>query len=290
MNLHKVPLPRYVEIETSRYCNRSCDWCPNGSSTGRNYQELMKWDLLLKILSDLSDISYEGWLALHNYNEPLANPRLLEEIEVSLNYLPKSKISIFTNGDFLSLDKLTQLVDSKVSYIRVTLYPNPSELGNSISEARILKWLHTKKLDTLISSIYEIKKVRQGLALITSICNSHIEVINPNINTYNWRGGTTKKITGTIRDRPCYMTLHSASVDFRGLMKMCCNVYPDIAAHSQYIVGDLSTESFLNLWLSQKMQEYRDVHINQKWEKSSICAMCSQELPVSQVKGIISES
>ena len=27
-----VGLPRYVEVETSRRCNRSCAWCPTGST------------------------------------------------------------------------------------------------------------------------------------------------------------------------------------------------------------------------------------------------------------------
>jgi len=75
-----VGLPRYVEVETSRRCNRSCAWCPNGEHTVRRRQELMDWTLFRRIVDELGALDYGGWLAFHNYNEPLANPRLHAEL------------------------------------------------------------------------------------------------------------------------------------------------------------------------------------------------------------------
>src|SRR5450755_626653 len=39
----------YAEVETSRYCNRTCEWCPNGHSGARRDQQLMPWPLLEKV-------------------------------------------------------------------------------------------------------------------------------------------------------------------------------------------------------------------------------------------------
>lgn len=70
-------LPTYVEIETSNQCNRSCNWCPTGSVPGRRDQALMSWSLLENLLGQLGALSYRGWLALHNYNEPLLKPAVV---------------------------------------------------------------------------------------------------------------------------------------------------------------------------------------------------------------------
>ncbi|MPZ79468.1 MAG: hypothetical protein GEV28_03340 [Actinophytocola sp.] len=64
---------------------------------------------------------------------------------------------------------------------------------------------------------------------------ANIEVIGPNIlGTYNNRGGTVTglPLLATQRQEPCWMTATSASVDFRGRMKMCCCVYVDDPAHA----------------------------------------------------------
>src|SRR5882724_626702 len=50
-------LPTYVEIETSRRCNRQCNWCPNGHHDHRRTQELMEW----KVPGGLGALGYGGW-------------------------------------------------------------------------------------------------------------------------------------------------------------------------------------------------------------------------------------
>ncbi|MCS7483803.1 hypothetical protein ACFFQW_38325 [Umezawaea endophytica] len=65
-----MPLPRYIELEISRRCNRTCSWCPNGEQPARHDQELMPSPLFEKITAELGGLGYGGWLANHNYNEP----------------------------------------------------------------------------------------------------------------------------------------------------------------------------------------------------------------------------
>jgi hypothetical protein len=38
----RVGLPSYMEVETSRRCNRTCQWCPNGEHNARRRQQLME--------------------------------------------------------------------------------------------------------------------------------------------------------------------------------------------------------------------------------------------------------
>jgi hypothetical protein len=97
-----VPPPlaglRYVEVETARYCNRTCLWCPNGHTGARRVQQLMPWPLLAKVAAELGEAGFVGFFALHNYNEPLANPRLHDELALLRAAAPEARPAIYTNG------------------------------------------------------------------------------------------------------------------------------------------------------------------------------------------------
>lgn len=272
-----VALPRYIELETSRRCNRVCGWCPNSERPVRRTQELMDWSLFTKIVAELASLDYAGWLANHNYNEPLLNPRLFAELEQVRQVLPCVKPAIYSNGDVLREPMLVRLLESGVRYLRVTRYPRHAETAPTFaalrtwaSRAGVLGWA------------WEERTVRQGLALVCRVGEANIEVIAPNIlGTYNNRGGT---VTGlpllvTQRREPCWMTATSASIDFRGRMKMCCCVYVDDPAHAGYVVGDLADASFAELWGGAQMSAYRTAHAQADWSLSEACRTCTQPLP-----------
>lgn len=239
----------------------------------------MPWELLLSVLDDLSAHSYVGWLAFHNFNEPLANPRLVDEIVEAQRRIPGAKPSVFTNGDFLDHDSLHILVSIPVVYLRVTLYPVLSEIFDAPQAGRIISWLQKKELT---SFNWKISPVRQGLGATTTIDKTTVEIIAPEIGQYNWRGGTAPQLQGRSRTLPCHMTTHSASIDFRGNLKMCCNIYPDVEQHKKYVMGNISESPFSMLWNSEKMAALRNAHTNAHWGKSPVCAMCSHQLPESQ--------
>ncbi|MBT3192872.1 MAG: radical SAM protein [Verrucomicrobia bacterium] len=273
-----VSLPQYIEIETSSYCNRQCDWCPNGVIGARNTQQLMPWDLLERIIQELKHDGYTGWLALHNFNEPLANPRLVSELDLVHDQLPACRPSIFSNGDFLSACSVNALADLGVVYLRVTLYPDRMADDPMAGDAsRIGRWLRDRGMTGLCK--WERRPARQGPAAVGSVGEMDIEVITPDIARYNWRGGTVPLASKADRTKPCRMTSHSASIDYRGRLKMCCNVYPEAAGHASYIVGSLSHQTFRALWLSPAMTLFRSAHLAADWSMSSICRRCNHELP-----------
>lgn len=271
-------LPRYIEIETSRYCNRNCPWCPNGGTRERNIQELMEWSLFVNLIRELKGIQYSGWLALHNYNEPLANPRLLREIKFISKNLPLSKVSLFTNGDYLNAYLFNDLNRLDISYMRVTLYPNNNETSNPPSYGLALNWLKQKHLDKLLT--WQKQLSRQGPSVVGNFNKLNIEIICPEISKYNWRGGTSSVSNGSLRQEPCYMTSHSAAVDYQGRVKMCCNIFPGVGKHKKYILGSLKSKTFIEIWRSEQIEQLRSAHIKQDWSLSPVCERCTQTLPL----------
>lgn len=272
-------LPDYIEIETSRYCNRQCRWCPNGTTATRQTQQLMPWELFEQIIQELKCRNYRGWLALHNFNEPLANPRLTAELSLIRDQVPACKPSIFSNGDFLDKRWVRTLADLRVAYLRITLYP-PSLHTKTISgdEPRLDRWLRDR--DLLEMCNWEQGRARQGSAAVGMIPPMTVEVIAPDTSRYNWRGGTVPWPSETDRREPCHMSSHSASIDYQGRLKMCCNVYPEASAHAAYLIGSLNEQSFEALWSSSQMDFFRKAHLAADWSLSPICVRCNQKLPV----------
>ena len=271
-------MPRYVEVETSRRCNRACAWCPNGEHTVRRQQELMDWGLFTGLLAELRGLGFTGWLAFHNYNEPLLNPRLGEELEAVASILPEARPTIFTNGDVLTVAMLDGLIRAGVRQVRVTLYPRHA--GTAPSDERIRGWLARAGVTGMP---WRWQSVRQGRAAVCERSGCRVEVISPDIDgTYNTRGGSVRSLPLTVvtRTEPCLMTATSASIDYRGRLKMCCCVYPEPGVgHDRYVLGSLTEATFAELWWSEQMARYRTAHAAADWSLSPACIGCRQPLP-----------
>jgi hypothetical protein len=271
------PLPKYVEIETSRKCNRTCTWCPNGEHPVRHEQELMDWGLFQDLTIQLGQAGYAGWFAFHNYNEPLLNTRLCKEVEQVREAAPLARPAIYTNGDALNRERLDRLIESGVVSIRVTRYPHTADTPPSYEA--ITDYLRRAGLDDLE---FDYSPARQGLGALCEFDGVRLEVISPAIEkTYNTRGGsvTMLPVLAKMRTAPCLMTATSLVVDYRGAVKMCCCVYPESAPHEQYVIGNVGERLLLELWRSEAMNAYRAAHAKADWSHSPACASCTQVLP-----------
>ena len=273
-----ISLPKYIEIETSKKCNRKCSWCPNSEYNFRTTQELMSFELFQKTIKDLSELKYYGWIALHNYNEPLLNPRIFEELDFIKSNLPEAKSCIFTNGDYLTNEIINQLLNLNLQYLRVTLYPN-TEKKIKPSIENIKRYIKKKNIENYN---WEFRQIRQGLGAILFINELKIEIISPNLETYNYRGDTSFAVNIEERKEPCFMTAHSSAIDYMGNLKMCCNIYSEIDTHKKYIIGNLKDSSFSDLWFSDTLNEYRKNHFVSNWVSTLVCAKCSHSLPKEQ--------
>jgi hypothetical protein len=272
-------LPTYVEVETSRRCNRTCAWCPNSEHDARRAQQLMDWELFRRLVHELGTLDYGGWLAFHNYNEPLLNRRILDEIGYVRATIPAARPAIYSNGDVVDLPLFHRLITAGVRYIRITRYPRHADTAPPYDT--ITAWLRQAGL--IDEYAWTLRPVRQGLAAVVEDTGGwKAEVIAPAITSvYNNRGGsvTTLPVLARQRTEPCLMTATSAVIDYRGRMKMCCCVYPEAPAHAGYVIGDLYAATFTQLWDSAQMNAYRAAQARADWSLSPACATCVQPLP-----------
>jgi hypothetical protein len=86
-----------IDLETSSYCNRRCLFCPVAATdrhTAARQQQIMGMPLFHGIVADLQAIGYAGRIVLTRFNEPLADPLLLERIGYLRPRLPKAMITV----------------------------------------------------------------------------------------------------------------------------------------------------------------------------------------------------
>jgi len=245
-------LPMYVEIETSTYCNRSCSWCPNVRYERNDSQKLISPSLFTKIIGDLKEVGYSNRIALHNYNEPLFDPRLFEHITQIRSTLPSSELLILTNGDILNEQKCKELEASGVALLRITLY---DAISSDNPRGTLTKHIKRCNLEDCLDDISD----EFGTKLRTQLGGMSIIYYIPELTRFTSRGGIVQDIGSTTNDVPlCGLPFSSCAIDYEGNLKICCEIYPESEVHRRSgIIGNLNEHPFLGLWFSDEYNQLR---------------------------------
>jgi radical SAM protein with 4Fe4S-binding SPASM domain len=274
-------LPTFVELETANRCNRTCGWCPTGSILDRSAQHLMPMPLFVKILDDLRRVGFAGQLALHNFNEPLANSRIVEEYSRAHEVLPVATLTLYTNGDYLTAALFGQLAAAGVRRMRITRSHRITD-GIDAGPGSILRWAR-RALGVTVTADAVVQV--NGIMFYFAHRGVEVELLLPDIaQGFSDRAGSVMSLgqPSYVRTRPCNATATSAAIDNSGQMKMCCNIVPGWPAHQDYLVGSLCTASFGDLWWSSQMVELRAHHRQADWTMSPICGNCRHRLLAQQ--------
>lgn len=215
-----------IEINTS--CNRRCEYCPN-SLYDRGLPEnekLMPESLFKRIIDELAGIGFDGRISPHHYGEPLLDHRLTDFTTYMREKLPKAKIILVTNGDYLTIGCYNRLIESGVNGFCITQHG--ARISNNVSE--LFKYL--KKNPG--------RKVR-------------IDYLKYNERTplYN-RGGEVNPHVINLNPR-CKSAHNAVVIDFAGNVILCSNDY-----HSSIRFGNLNEDSLIEVWNSEYYRLLRE--------------------------------
>lgn len=124
-----------VGIETSTYCNRKCDYCPNkDNETPKNYIDIKIFE---ESIRQLKKIKFTGIFEYCLYNEPLFDPNLSNLIRYAKKELPKCMHVLTSNGDLLTIEKAKELIDAGIDKFIVTIHDkNPERAYERLSKVK----------------------------------------------------------------------------------------------------------------------------------------------------------
>jgi len=127
-----------ISIETCAICNRRCLYCP--ISKDPRPQVMMSDDLFDKIISELEELNYRGDIILSNFGEPLLDKRLATFVRRIKEELG-SKVTFFTNGDFLTKERFDELISAGTDNIEISQHdPELSDILKLFSQLSSCDW------------------------------------------------------------------------------------------------------------------------------------------------------
>lgn len=266
---------RRVHVEVFSFCNRKCVFCPNQYGTRLKENQYLDEKIYLNILKELALIHYDGIFGFHQYNEPLADKIILQRITQAKYYLPKANIIINTNGDYLDFNYLEELQKSGLMSLNISIY-GPK---NGIFDEQYIVERMSRMADKL-----ELKQKQPsyrkgfGYAIKEYYKDTLINIWGRNIASIGFNRGELVDVGPTVINRscPCFYPFEDLSVDYRGNVLPCCNVYADLPEHDQYIIGNLNDgRSIFEHYVDQQLVNWRK-NLIRFFPKGSPCQTCSR--------------
>jgi len=239
------------------------------------------------ILDELASVQYSGRFAFHNYNEPLADPTIFAKIARARKTLDRATLTIFTNGDYLDAETFGHLASLGVNHVRINLYP-PNTLPLSQPRAeRIIRYLSTV-LGVHVSESEVF--LDQHLQAIVSINSVEVHLMAPLVQYYHNRGGAVRLEqlnSQPQRPMPCFLPYLSAAIDYRGNLKLCCEIYDaTLPENSAYLIGNISDGGFMRWWFSDRMNGLRNLVGTARFAQLPACRSCRYLLDEKQLAGL----
>ena len=116
-----------VEIGIHNYCNRTCTFCPlSRKDVNRRVKRNMIFmtdAMYVSILNQLAEIDFDGRIDFTRYHEPLSDKEsILEAIRAAKRIIPKAKLNINTNSDYLNKEYIQELLDAGVDNLAMQAY------------------------------------------------------------------------------------------------------------------------------------------------------------------------
>ncbi|MEI6379044.1 MAG: radical SAM/SPASM domain-containing protein [Candidatus Falkowbacteria bacterium] len=226
---------RSIEIETNPICNRRCSFCPI-TLDKHPIIELMSEDLFDKIVNELKERHFKGEVCLSSYGEPLLDKRLAgfaKKIKTEIG----SKVVVFTNGDFLTVEKFRELLSAGVDLFYMSQ--------------------HDEVLPEIIQKLF---------AEISSAERKHIDfsVIKEDSPLVN-RGGTVevKTLQQIVR-----CPLRKMYIRADGEVRLCCNDY-----FREVKLGNVNESKLIDIWDSSVYKKIRK-ELESNVFSQDVCKRC----------------
>ncbi len=269
----KTKFPVRAAIEINNTCNLNCIMCntnlskrPPGNITPAIFE---------KILQQLRTIGINT-VALHTVGEPLIYKNLNNLFQIIKKY--DFKVNLSTNGQIPK--KLREIVSNNsnlLNYIRFSIDGAEPETYESIRKGG--------KFSTLIESLEIVHKFNRNkinfkipirIDAVLSITNiNEIPLFFKVYGKYCWPESINfHLITGLSPDTtnfwktfpfpnlikrtiPCPMPFNYIYFTYDGKVTLCCRDYD-----GELIVGDLRTNSLLDIWNGEESEFIREQHLN----------------------------
>jgi len=291
-------MPMSIAIEPTTSCNLRCPECPSGLRSFTRPTGMLQSDLFKKTIDELADtLSY---LTFYFQGEPYLHPQFLELVQFAASR--KIYTATSTNAHYLTDEMAKRTIESGLDRLIISIdgttqdtyeaYRVGGKLDKVIEGAKnIIRWkkelksitpfvvfqfLVVKPNEHQIEAVYKLAKeigidhVALKTAQIYDYKNGSDLI--PTIDKYS-RYQKMEDGTYSIKNEllsHCWKMWQSCVITWDGKVVPCCF---DKDAH--YVMGDLTQQSFKEIWKSEKYNSFRASILRSRSE-IEMCKNCTE--------------
>lgn len=293
-----IPLdtPYVVALDPCNICNFACKFC--GIQTlkyeveGAFAFKCMEFDLYKKIIDDISQMPNKlKMLRLAGNGEPLLNKDFCEMVRYASDVGVAECIETITNASCLNPELNQKLADSGLDRIRISIEALDDDgykriTGKDVDFQSLVKNigdLHKRcsggcqiYVKTVNVSVPRRDDYEKFLQIFGDVCDRiFVDNVVPlwgefemDCAEFNMEG---KGVHGqAIRKvEICPLPFYSLKIHPDGEVTMCCSDWK-----RRYVIGNLTRESFFDIWNGKKLREFWLDNARGKKEKYDICRKC----------------
>ncbi len=222
-------LPCLISIETINRCNSECAFCPASKGNDKRPFAQMDEKLFHKIIAELKEWGFDGYLNLYVNNEPFMDKRIEDWYKYAKQQLPKAKMLLYTNGTLLTIDRFKKIAP----YIDKMIINNYSEtltLHKSIRE--LYEFIITDKEYWNNDITIQIRYIKEVLT--------------------NRAGAAPNKPYKSFNNQICIMPWTDFTIYPSGKVGLCC-----CDAKEKTDLGNVAEQNIRDIWEGKIYQDIR---------------------------------
>jgi radical SAM protein with 4Fe4S-binding SPASM domain len=291
-------MPISIAFEPTTSCNLRCPECPSGLRSFKRPIGMLETDLFRNVIDQLAPTL--NYLTFYFQGEPFLHPDFLEMVKYASDKRIYTATS--TNAHYLRHDQAKATVLSGLDRLIISIDGTTQDtyesyrIGGSLEKVKegtesILYWkkklrsktphvvfqfLVVKPNEHQIPEVYKLARefgVDQVVLKTAQIYDfKHGSGLIPDQDQYS-RYRRTEEGTFSIKNKlenHCWKMWHSCVITWDGKVVPCCF---DKDAH--YTLGDLTQNSFADIWNGRSYHEFRSTLLTSRNE-IEICKNCTE--------------
>src|SRR5262245_35523156 len=256
--------PLEVSLESTAKCNLYCPMCPRHVYTFDN--ESMDFELYKKIIRDCKDSVEFVWP--YGIGEPLLHPGIFEMIRITNDAGIRTGLS--TNATLLDGKRADQLLDSGLDYLILAFDGATKKTYETYRVGAVFEEVLTNILGFLEKKRQRGSKLHVVVQMVL-LKENEKEISEyrklwsiPGVDEIRFKRDEIRYEESMIpgdelighRKNPCHLLWRGPLyVRHDGLTHPCCYMHADSP------IGDLKTQSVMEIWNSAPMVKLREAHL-----------------------------
>ncbi len=294
-NVIPLSTPYLVYIDPSSFCNIKCNFCFHSLDDNLLKEKgfrpgIMKYELFTKIVNEFR--AFPDRVKSFKFcglGEPLLNKSLPEMIAYTKKQDIADRIVLVTNGTLLTPELNSKLIESGLDDLLISVE------GVSAQKYLDIAGIHMD-YDKFLSGIEHfyknrgdckvyVKLAHTGLdnsgesgfhKIFDDICDTayveYLTQIYQGVDYSDIIGDTSINQIGERvpkRVEVCFLPFINLAINVFGKVSPCIFDYKE-----NIVVGDVNTESIINIWNSKRLNEFRVMHLRKERYQHNDCSIC----------------